>query len=219
MRHPHPDEIVSVTLPPMLSGRQDHILFHVVTTIDSVIALDPVLQGDTRSVPSPVRDCFLTLEEEDRPMGIKGYLYERSPGDWRFKVRDSITFQSVQTRLRLCAPISVAPAEIEDDAQARELQTVNIGVAGVLVQASDGISLPETVRITLSLPGEDDPIEAVAELAARQGDLRDYRYTIIEPEARGRLAAFIIADQRAALRRRRSRERLAGGGLDDDLDF
>ncbi len=89
----------------------------------------------------------------------------------------------------------------------------------MLIDGGPSWSPPERARLTLSLPGEDEAIEAPATLVARQGVLCDFRYLAMETEARNRLGAFIIDDQREAMRRRQAWYHAEVGGLDDDLEF
>jgi hypothetical protein len=97
-----------------------------------------------------------------------------------------------------------------------ETETVNFGTDGMLIDSTDE-ALPERVRVILSLPGEDDAIQAKARLIARQGNLCEFRYEAMDGHTLGRLAGFIIEDQRAALRRRRAQT--VSVGLDDDIDL
>ncbi len=225
MRRPRPDEQVSVTLPTNFGGH-DVLHFRVVAVIDSVIALDLPSYHDTRLIPRRVRDCYLIL---DGPVlsGLRGHLYQRTPGDWRFKVADSVPFPTENhLRLRMCAPVTVQPLAAHDalgrgtaagfPEDAIEAETVNFGTDGVLIDAEDA-QVPDQVRLTLSLPGEDEAIEATGHLIGRQGTLCEFKYDAMDGHMLGRLASFIIEDQRAALRRRRSQT--VAVGLDDDLDL
>jgi hypothetical protein len=228
MRRPLPDEQVSVTLPINFGGH-DVLHFRVVAVIDSVIALDLCNFEDTRLIPDRVRDCYLILDGPQLA-GLRGHLYQRRRGDWRFKVDDSVPFPAENhVRLRMCAPVALEPLRAENNlftpAPARdapgsepviETETVNFGTDGVLVDVGDS-SVPDRVRLTLSLPGEDDAIQARARLTARQGSLYEFRYEAMDGHTLGRLASFIIEDQRAALRRRRAKT--VSVALDDDIDL
>jgi hypothetical protein len=225
MRRPRPDEQVSITLPTSFGGR-DVLEFRVVAVIDAVIALDLSPFEDMRLIPDRVRDCYLILDGPQLS-GLRGHLYKRRPGDWRFKVADSVPFPDENhVRIRMCAPVALEPLGTEppplfvSDAgvseAAIETETVNFGTDGMLIESADETP-PERVRVILSLPGEDDAIQAKARLVARQGDLCEFKYEAMDGDTLGRLASFIIEDQRAALRRRRAQT--VSVGLDDDLDF
>jgi hypothetical protein len=220
-----PQQVVSISLPAMY-GRGDDVLdFRVVTVIDSVIALDPVMPPD-RFLPSKVPDCYLTLGQERRdqkaPIALKGHLYERNPGDWRFKVLDSRGLPRVRDeRIRICAPITVSLSAADEDSEdpAFETGTVNIGVHGLMIECADGQRPPVHARLTFSLPAEDEPVELDAILVARERSLCDYSYRAMDPATVNRLATFIIKDRRASLRRRRSRGQTELVEVDGDFTF
>ncbi len=217
MRPLHPDELVSVSLP-MNFGRQDTLEFHVVTVIDSVVALDPRLRGDTRLLPDLVRNCYLAVGNGHGLMALKGHLYQRSPGDWRFKISDQHAQLEIEGgRMRICAPIALSPEHADAADTPLEATTVNVGTDGTLVDGEADLAPGQRVSLSLSLPGQDEPIEAIAQLLSRRGSLLNFGYEAMETADRNRLASFIIQDQRAALRRRRSWSRREIQGLDDDL--
>lgn len=136
-------------------------------------------------------------------VGLKGHLYQRTPGDWRFKVTDPMSFPAERDfRIPVCVPITVAPYEEGAPERRLEAETVNLGADGVLVSGGSDWSTPEHVTLTLSLPGEDEPIQTPARLIARRGALHDFKYETISTEARGRLGSAIIQCQRHALRQR-----------------
>ena len=220
MRRLGPHQLVSVNLP-MTFGRHDDVLdFRVVAVIDSVVALDPLARVDTRLIPDRVRDCYMTFGHDHSLVGLKGHLYQRKPGDWRFRVTDPISFPSNNGfRIRVCAPVTVTPFDEDDVDPSLQTETVNFGADGVLIDGGPSWSPPERARLMLSLPGEDEAIEAPATLVARQGVLCDFKYQAMETGARNRLCAFIIDYQRDAMRRRKAWYHAEVGGLDDDLDF
>ena len=78
---------------------------------------------------------------------------------------------------------------------------------------------PEHVRLSLSLLGEDEPVETQARLVARQGVRWDFKFEAMSADARNRLAAFVIEYQRHLLRRENARYSAETVGLDDDLDL
>lgn len=218
MRVPRANRLVDVCLP-MTIGGQDVIEFRVVVVIDLVIALDPLPYRDTRLVPARVRDCYMTFDDDLGMVSVKGHLYQRTPGDWRFKVADTVPFPAgTHPRIRMCAPIMLGPYDEESTDGQLETETINFGTDGVLIEGAADWQPSERMRLTLSVPGEDEAIAAVGRLSARQGTLYDFKYETMDVEARGRLAAFIIEDQRAALHRRLASHRSADVGLDDDID-
>jgi hypothetical protein len=122
-------------------------------------------------------------------------------------------------RIRVCAPITVAPHDEEGVARWLETETINFGADGVLLDGGTFWSPPSRARLTLSLLGEDEPIEAPSQLVARQGALCDYKFETMDTNARNRLCCFIIEYQRDVLRRRKAWYHAEVGGLDDDLDL
>ena len=221
MRRLGPQHVVSVNLP-MTFGRHDDLLdFRVVAVIDSVVALEPLVRSDTRLIPDQVRDCYMTFGQGAGLVGLKGHLYERSPGDWRFKVTDPMSFPAENSfRIRVCAPVTVEGQAGEPEDRPRVAETVNIGADGVLVDGGSDWSAPNRAIVTLSLPGHDEAIEASARLVARQGVLCDFKYEAMDARTRNLLGHFIIEYQRDALRRRQAWYQAEVVGLDDDLfDF
>ncbi len=199
MRRLDLSQLVSVNMP--IRFRHDDVLdFRVVAVIDRVVALEPLDSSDTDRIPDQVRDCCITFGHRRGLVGLKGHLYQRTPGDWRFKVTDPVSFPT-QTgfRIRICLPITLAPYLEQDAERALNTKTVNFGADGVLVDAGSDWPAPERVRLTLSLLGKDEPIEAPAVLVARKGGLCDYRYEAMNTDARNRLCCFIIECQRYVL--------------------
>jgi hypothetical protein len=217
MRRLSPNQQVSVSLPTTFGRHVDVLDFRVVAVIDTVIALEPMVRADTRLIPDRVPDCYLSFGYNNGLVGLKGHLYERAPGDWRFKVTDQAAFPpETPFRIKVCAPITVAS---DDEAIAPlEVETVSVGADGLLADCGEQ-EPPEFVHLTLSLPGEDEPIETPARLIARQGTLSHYRYGAMDPATRNRVGCFVIEYQRDAMRRRLAWYRAEVVGLDDDLDF
>jgi len=220
MRRLGPQQIVSVNLPMTFGRHEDLLDFRVVAVIDSVVALEPLVRADTRLIPDRVRDCYMTFGQGASLVGLKGHLYERSPGDWRFKVTDPMSFPAANGfRIRVCAPITVALKDEDITHESFEAETVNVGADGVLVDGGGDWSPPGRVMLSLSLPGHDEAIDAPARLVARQGVLCDFKYEAMDARTRNRLGHFIIEYQRDALRRRQAWYQAEVVGLDDDLDF
>ena len=89
----------------------------------------------------------------------------------------------------------------------------------LLLECTEWHRPPTHARLTLSLPAEDEPVELEAVLAAREGNLCDFRYSSVQPATINRLATFIINDRRASLRRRRAWYQTELVGVDEDLAF
>jgi len=202
VRRLDPGQLVSVSLPIRVD--QDNVLdFRVVAVIDSVVALEPLASSNMRLVPDRVRDCFLAFGHQHGLVGLKGHLYQRTPGDWRFKVTDRMSFRApTDFRLPVPVPITVAPLDEGAPEGAVEAETVDLGADGVLVSGGSGWSPPEHVTLTLSLPGGDEPLRTPARLVASRGAQHDFAYETIDSETRGRLCSFIIQCQRYVLRER-----------------
>ena len=218
MRRLGPQQIVSVNLPMTFGRHEDLLDFRVVAVIDSVVALEPLVRSDTRLIPDRVRDCYMTFGQGAGLVGLKGHLYERSPGDWRFKVTDPMSLPADNSfRIRVCAPVTVESQPGQPNRGSLVAKTVNIGAGGVLVDGGGDWTPPDRVMLTLSLPGHDEAIEAPARLVARQGVLCDYKYEAMDAQTRNCLGQFIIEYQRDALRRRQAWYQAEVVGLDDDL--
>jgi hypothetical protein len=224
MRRLSPAEVVSVNLPIMLpvtpAADSDLIDFRVVAVIDSVVALEPLERIQIHELPEPIRDCLITFGDGQCLIGFKGHLYLRKPGDWRFRVTDHAgSLSESDFRIRVCAPITIAPYNGRSAGETLETETVNFGVDGALVDGATDWSPPELVSLSLSLIGEDEPVETPARLVARQGALWNFKCEAMKADARNRLGSFIIDYQRDLLRLRNARYQAEVVGLDDDLDF
>jgi hypothetical protein len=218
MRRLSPQQLVSVNLPFAVGRRDGPLEFQVVAVIDSVVALEPLERSDTRLVPDRVLNCLMAFDHQRGVFGLKGHLYQRIPGDWRFKVTDPVSRPGDSSfRIRVCAPITVAPCDEHAGKAAIETETVNLGADGVLIDGGTDWSPPERARLTLSILGDDEPIEARAVLVAREGALCNFKYEAMNANARNRLGCFIIDHQRDSLRRRKDRYRAEIAGLDDDI--
>ena len=176
----------------------DVLDFRVVAVIDSVVALEPLGSAKTRLIPDQISDCYITFGHRRGLVGLKGHLYQRTPGgDWHFKVTDPVSIPAqTGSRVRLSLPITIAPYDEQDADGALKTKTVNLGADGVLVDGGSDWSAPERVGLTLSLLGKDEPIEAPAVLVTREGALCDYRYEAMNTEERDRICCFIIECQR-----------------------
>jgi hypothetical protein len=220
MRTLAPEDLVAISLPTKFADCEDVIQFYVLAMIDSVVALEPVRQQDLRRLPERIRNCIMTFESGRTIVGLKGHLYRRLPGDWRFKLTDTSPDQAAGgLRIRFCAPLTVANGQDQTPGMTLEMETLNLGADGVMVDAGAERPVPEQATLTLSLPGCDEPIRASATLAARQGVLCDFSYQQMEADSRSRLSCFIIEYQRAVLRYHTGRYRSDVSGLDDDLDL
>jgi hypothetical protein len=218
MQRLSPHQLVSVNLPSTVGRHTDILDFQVVAVIDSVVALEPVERSQMRLIPDRVRNCIMGFNHEHNMFGIKGHLYMRTPGDWRFKVIDLVsTSAGSDFRIRVCAPITVAPYDEGTAEKTLETETINFGADGVLIDGGTDWSPAEHVMLTLSLLDDDEPIEAPAVLVAREGALCNFKYEAMNAEARNRLGSFIISYQRDIVRRRKMRYRVEVAGLDDDL--
>ena len=214
--------MVSVNLPtmmPVTRPRSDVIDFRVVAVIDSVVALEP-LERIRPCAARRVRDCYVTFGEGHGLIGLKGHLYQRKPGDWRFKVTDLARSRRESDSGSACAHRSRSRLTTDKlPERTLETETVNFGVDGALVDGAGDWSPPEHVNLSLSLIGEDEPVETPARLVARQGALWDFKYEAIKADARNRLGSFIIDYQRDLMRLRNARYQAEVMGFDDDLDF
>ncbi len=209
-----PQQVVSINLP-LADGA---VQFEVVAVIDTVVALEPLESAHMPNVPGRLPDCFMAFEHNHRLAGLKGQLYARSPGDWRFKVTDALSRKADDCfRIRVCAPITVAGCDERNASEPIETNTVNFGVDGTLLNTVPHWSPPQQAKLTLSLLGDDEPIEGHAILTARVGLLCEFKYQAMSAEAHNRLGSFIIDYQRDILRRRKAWHQSPIDKLDDDV--
>jgi hypothetical protein len=219
-----PKQMVSVNLPtimPVTLGRHSDVIdFRVVAVIDSIVALEPLERVQHRNLPARIRDCYVTFGVGPRLTAFKGHLYQRPPGDWRFKVTDlTAPLGESDFRIRVCAPISIAPYDGRGAGETLETETVNFGIAGALVDGDTGRSPAERVSLSLSLIGEDEPVQTLARLVSRQGALWNFKYEAMSVDTRNRLRSFIIDYQRDMLRLQKARYKAEFAGVDDELDL
>jgi len=218
MRRLRPSQEVSVNLPTVLqlapARHSDVIDFRVVAAIDYVVALEPLEPIRSRQLPNLIPDCYLTFGEGRGLTGLKGHLYQPKPGDWRFKATDpGMNPADSSFRIRVCAPITIAACDRQAAGEALETATVNFGIDGTLVDGASDWSPPEHVKLSLSLIGEDEPIETPARLVAREAMLWNFKYEAMNADARERLGSFIIDYHRDLMKLRNARYQAEAVGL------
>jgi hypothetical protein len=202
MRRLDPHQPVSVSLP-MRFGHDDVLDFQVVVVIDSVVVLEPLERSRKLVVSDGVSNCFITFAHKHGLVGLKGHLYQHTPGDWRFNVTDPMSRPGESDpRLAIRIPITIAPSQPDGSEEALETETLMLGTDGVLIDVPNGWCSPRHVSLTLSLLGEDEPIRTPARPIAHHGALHDFKYEGINAQARDRLSRFIVQCQRYLLRQR-----------------
>jgi len=118
----------------MRFGHDDMLDFQVVAVIDSVVALEPLEGSGAPLVPDRVRDCFVAFGHRHGLVGLKGHLYQRTPGDWRFKVIDPMSLRpQSDVRIPVSVPLTIAPYPDKAADGVLKSETVNLGPDGVLV--------------------------------------------------------------------------------------
>jgi hypothetical protein len=198
------DALSVIVINPPWRGtlRSDSFECHVLAVVGNTLALEPLDRAATLWLPERLEDALLTFRDDGSLVGLSGTLWlKESVGDLRFTVTDTIQDNTQSaTRVTLCAPIAVRAADAETSV---ESLTVNVGAFGMLVESQLDATPGARVAFTLALPGTDEPIEGAAMVASvtEEGAIELFigRH---ERDLRSRLARFVVAHNRGALRRR-----------------
>src|SRR4051794_573526 len=148
--------IVTVSLPD--SARASEFRAYVVGVHREVAALQPVERVE---LPESIGNVLMSFRHGMQTVGLKGELRaEGAPDDLRFRVTDGVCIpRRRSTRLKLCAPASVAPA---DGGAVRVCQTHDVGPDGLVLEGIDGLTLGQLLSVTVTLPESADAVTARA---------------------------------------------------------
>lgn len=202
--------IVTVTLPDL--GRVSEFKAYVLGVHRTVATLQPVERAETLWLPPQMEDVLLCFRHNGQTVGLKGEL--RSGDMIQFRVSDGVCIpRRRSTRLKLCAPAMMTPAEGGSEILA--CQTQDVGADGMTLEGAGGLRLEQEISITLMLPGETEPFCAQARVTERDDDgVAALEFVDLDRDGRHRLTIF-VTDQ---LRRRIAIVRSLQEEQDDDWD-
>ena len=177
--------IVTVSLPD--SARASEFRAYVVGVHREVAALQPVERVE---LPEPIGNVLMSFMHGTQTVGLKGELrVEGAPDDLRFRVTDGVCIpRRRSTRLKLCAPASVAPA---GGGAMRVCQTHDIGPDGLVLEGVAGCTLGELLSVTVMLPETPDAVVGRAVVTDFDDELCAVEFVGLDAETRRRLSDFV----------------------------
>lgn len=185
--------IVTVSLPD--SARASEFRAYVVGVHREVAALQPVERVE---LPESIGNVLMSFTHGTQTVGLKGELrVEGAPDDLRFRVTDGVCIPRVRsTRLKLCAPASVAPAE---GGAMTVCQTHDVGPDGLVLEGVSGCSLGQLLSITVMLPETPDALVGRAVVTDFDDELCAVEFVGLDAETRRRLSDFVTEHFRRRL--------------------
>ena len=177
--------IVTVSLPD--SARASEFRAYVVGVHREVAALQPVERVE---LPDSIGNVLMSFTHGTQTVGLKGELrVEGAPDDLRFRVTDGVCIPRVRsTRLKLCAPASVAPA---DGGAMTVCQTHDVGPDGLVLEGVSGVSLGQLLSVTVMLPETPDAVVGRAVVTDFDDELCAVEFVGLETETRRQLSDFV----------------------------
>ncbi len=203
-------DIVAVALPEDGFIRDATFKCRVIAMAGTTVALEPLDKAQVTWLPERVPGAFMVFRHERSLVALKGVLVQpETVGDLRFKVTDGVQIQRrAASRIKIVLPVALRPAGTEIE----EVQglTANLSADGMLVECALDARPGAEVELTMSLPGSDEPVEAVATVARAHEGLLALEFSGASRTARERLARLVVERNRATLHR----EQLVADGLD-----
>ena len=148
---------------------------------------------DARRLPATDKDAYLTFVHRSQLVTLKGTSRRRDDEEASFTVTDRVM---VPQRRRYARVDVELPLTIDSlDTRTRDLSADGV-LADVLLPEE-----PDTVRIRLSLPDGQPPIECDARVVRRVDGGTGLRYDGISSEDRERLKEFVAERKRELLAR------------------
>jgi hypothetical protein len=177
--------IVTVSLPD--SARVSEFRAYVVGVHREAAALQPVERVE---LTEPVADVLMSFKHGPQTVGLKGELrVEGAPDDLRFRVTDGVCIpRRRSTRLKLCAPASVAPV---DGDGVMVCQTHDVGPDGLVLEGLHGLSLGQLLSVTVMLPETADAVTARAVVTDFDDDLCAVEFVRVDTVTRRLLSDFV----------------------------
>jgi len=179
--------IVTVSLPD--SARMSEFRAYVVGVHREVAALQPVERVE---LPESIGNVLMSFTHGTQTVGLKGELrVEGAPDDLRFRVTDGVCIpRRRSSRLKLCAPASVAPAE---GGAMTVCQTHDVGPDGLVLEGVSGVTLGQLLAVTVMLPETPDAVVARAVVTDFDEELCAVEFVGLEADTR-RLLSDVVAE-------------------------
>jgi hypothetical protein len=179
--------IVTVSLPD--SARASEFRAYVVGVHREVAALQPVERVE---LPESIGNVLMSFTHGTQTVGLKGELrVEGAPDDLRFRVTDGVCIpRRRSSRLKLCAPASVAPAE---GGAMTVCQTHDVGPDGLVLEGVSGVTLGQLLAVTVMLPETPDAVVARAVVTDFDEELCAVEFVGLEADTR-RLLSDVVAE-------------------------
>lgn len=193
-------DLVTITLPELdIRLRNGCFDCWVVAIVGDTAALEARDRSQVVWLPDRVSGAFMSFRHRNKLVGLKGVLdCKRDVGDLRFTVGDGVQQRRRSaSRLDICAPVALRRAGGGEEAGG---VTLNVSADGLLVESDVEAAAGDRVELVLSLPGEDQPVEAVATVVRHNGGLLAMRLARGD-QARALLGNFVCEHNRATLRR------------------
>jgi hypothetical protein len=132
----------------------------------------------------------MTFLHGTQTVGLKGELrVEGAPDDLRFRVTDGVCIpRRHSSRLKLCAPASVAPA---DGGAVTVCQTHDVGPDGLVLEGVEGLTLGQLLSLTVMLPERADALTARAVVTDFDETLCAVEFVGLEASMRRLLSDFV----------------------------
>jgi hypothetical protein len=177
--------IVTVSLPD--SARGTEFRAYVVGVHREVAALQPVERVE---LTEPVGDVLMSFMHGTQTVGLKGELRaEGAPDDLRFRVTDGVCIpRRRSTRLKLCAPASVATA---DGGVVTVCQTHDVGADGLVLEGLADVTLGQLLSVTVMLPESADAVSARAVVTDFDENLCAIEFVGLDAATRRLLSDFV----------------------------
>jgi hypothetical protein len=204
-------DVVTITLPSDDAKlRNGCFECDVVAILNDTAALEAREPSDVMWLPERVEGAFMSFRRGRELVGLKGVIVRKDDvGDLRFTVSDGVQQRRrTSSRLDITAPVTLSLAATGEQAFG---VTVNIGGDGLLAEAELSAAPGDKLEVVLSLPGMDDPIEAMATVVRHSEGLIALELERAQYDLRHRLGMFVLEHNRAALRRSR--------GISVDAEF
>jgi hypothetical protein len=204
-------DAVAITLPADSSFRDGCFDCKVIALSGLTCALEPNEPGQLLWLPERIEGSFMTFRHDRTLVALKGTLTQSGNlSDLRFRVSDGVHLpRSRASRSRIVLPIALRRQGSRQQIQGL---TVDLSADGILIESGMDVRIGEGLELALSLPGHDDPVEALAAVVRESAGLIAVRIDLGSRDARERLARFVAENNRAMLHRQRV-------AADFDFDF
>lgn len=187
--------IVTLTLPDL--GRVSEFKAYVLGVHRTVATLQPVERAETLWLPPVTENVLMCFPHNGQTVGLKGEL--RSGDMIQFRVSDGVCIpRRRSTRLKLCAPATLTPADGGSEVLA--CQTQDIGADGLTLEGAAGLRPEQELSITVMLPEDTEPFCAVGRVTERDGDgVAGLEFVDLDRDGRRRLTGFVTDQLRSRL--------------------